>query len=121
MRFVAATNQDLKECIAEKRFRLDLYHRLSQIEVHLPPLRERKEDIPLFVESFNCEICEELKLPYSPFSAAALETFSAYLWPGNVRELRNVIERCLIFCGQGSEVAPDDVLQHASALEIPPK
>lgn len=121
VRFVAATNQDLKECIAEKRFRLDLYHRLSQIEVHLPPLRERKEDIPLFVESFNYEICEELKLPYSPFSAAALETFSAYLWPGNVRELRNVIERCLIFCGQGSEVAPDDVLQHASALEIPPK
>lgn len=115
IRFVAATNQNLDEAVSEKRFRLDLYHRLSQIEIVLPPLRERKEDIPLFVDSFNKELCGELQLPYSPFSSEAIEAFLHLPWFGNVRELRNVVERCLIFCGQGSEVDVHDVMQHAAA------
>lgn len=112
LRFVAATNQDVVDLMAAKQFRQDLYHRIAQVEVILPPLRDRISDIPLFVEEFNREISHELGLPYSEFSSDAIKELQGYDWPGNVRELKNVVERCLIFCGQGSEVTPSDVKQH---------
>lgn len=112
VRFVAATNQDVADLIKQKKFRLDLYHRIAQVEIVLPPLRERASDIPLFVEAFNQEASRNLGLPYSEFPSESVEEFLAYDWPGNVRELKNVVERCLIFCGQGSEVSPEDVRQH---------
>ncbi len=118
VRFIAATNQNLKDRIEEKQFRLDLYHRLSQIEIRLPPLRERTGDIPLFLDAFNREICDELRLPYSPFSESTIEEFERCEWPGNVRELRNIVERCLIFCGQGCEVLPSDVLKQSNSRII---
>ncbi len=112
IRVIAATNQDVAAMLEARTFRNDLYHRLSQVELTLPPLRQRVGDIPLFVEHFNRQVSTDLGIPHSPFSAEALEAFLSYEWPGNVRELRNVVERCLIFCGQGSEVLPEDVRNH---------
>lgn len=114
LRFIAATNQNVAELMSEKRFRPDLYHRIAQVEMILPPLRDRSSDIPLFVEEFNREISHDLGLPHSRFPVDAMQEFQEYSWPGNVRELRNVVERCLIFCGQGSEVTPADVRRHRS-------
>ena len=109
VRIIAATNADIDQLIAEKRFRADLYYRLSQTEIVLPPLRNRLSDIPAFVEYFNERTCAQFGLPYSPFPSESIQAFSEYNWPGNVRELRSIVERCLIFCGQGADVLPEDV------------
>jgi DNA-binding NtrC family response regulator len=90
---VAATNRDLEVAVAEKHFREDLFYRLNVIRVHLPPLRERKEDIPLLARHFLALHCERLRRNLDGFSAAALEELSAYDFPGNVRELNNVVEQ----------------------------
>lgn len=105
VRFVAATNQDLTAMIDTKDFRADLYYRLSSIEIDLPPLRNRIDDIPRLVEHFNRRLSESLYLDYSPFPREIEEAFKLYTWPGNVRELRNAVERCLILAGTGSEVS----------------
>ncbi len=101
VRVIAATNQDLQALIEEKKFRLDLYYRLNVIQIHLPPLRERAEDIPLvcdhFLELFNRRLRGELL----GFSEEALEYLKRYAWPGNVRELENLIERLVILKGEG--------------------
>jgi DNA-binding NtrC family response regulator len=95
-RIVAATNRDLEHEIQQKTFRNDLYFRLKVIPIHVPPLRERKEDIPLivahFVERFNKELGKRVK----PVSRGVLEVLMKYDWPGNVRELKNVIERAML-------------------------
>ncbi|CAM2067232.1 Sigma-54-dependent Fis family transcriptional regulator [Sulfidibacter corallicola] len=96
LRIVAATNQDMEKMIAEKRFREDLYYRLNVIEIHMPALRERPEDIPLlarfFVDFFNRKFKKNIK----GIDQAGLDLVSNYPWPGNVRELRNIIERAMI-------------------------
>lgn len=112
IRVVAATNQDIGAMLEARTFRNDLYHRLAQVELLLPPLRQRGGDLALFVEHFNQQVSTDLGIPCSPFSAEVLEVFGGYDWPGNVRELRNVVERCLIFCGQGAEVLPEDARNH---------
>lgn len=103
VRLVAATNQDLKTAVQEGRFRSDLYHRLSQIPINVPPLRERRDDIvPLalhYVEQQKSGV---------RFSLQALEKLCAYDWPGNVRELRNVIMRASV-CAPGPEITPADL------------
>ncbi len=96
LRFVAATNQDLKEAVAQKRFRKDLFYRLNVVPIHLPPLRERVQDIPIlatfFIDHFNRELSRNIR----GLSPSARNRLQEYDWPGNVRELRNVIERAIL-------------------------
>jgi two-component system response regulator AtoC len=95
-RIVAATNRDLEAAIDEKSFRKDLYYRLKVIPIHVPPLRERKEDVPLLVSHFVDRFNRELGKKVKPVSRDVMEALVAYDWPGNVRELKNVIERAML-------------------------
>ena len=98
VRVVAATNKDLKLEIAENRFREDLYHRLSVILIHVPALKDRKDDIPLLADHFLEEICEDYGCAKKEITADAIKALQAMDWTGNIRELRNVIERLIILC-----------------------
>ncbi len=96
VRLIAASNRELKKEIAAGRFREDLYYRLNVVPIHLPPLRDRRGDIPLLVEHFLGVYAERFKKPASQLSAEARDALLAYSWPGNIRELENVIERCVL-------------------------
>jgi len=99
VRFVAATNRDLEAEIASRRFREDLYYRLSGFVLRVPPLRDRRAEIPAFARAFLEIACAASGRPHVPeLSAEALDLLGAYRWPGNLRELRNVIDRALILC-----------------------
>jgi DNA-binding NtrC family response regulator len=98
VRLVAATNRGLKAQVAQRRFREDLYFRLSVFPITVPPLRERREDIPTLARFFVERFCRELKKKSLPLSPPALEVLETYSWPGNVRELQNCIERAVILC-----------------------
>ncbi|MEZ5197308.1 MAG: sigma-54 dependent transcriptional regulator [Bacteroidales bacterium] len=98
VRVFAATNKNLKEEIKKERFREDLYHRLSVIPIHVPALRERKEDIPLLAEYFMQQTCENSGKPIMPFEEDAITGLQNMPWTGNIRELRNVVERLAILC-----------------------
>jgi transcriptional regulator with GAF, ATPase, and Fis domain len=93
---IAATNRDLRSASSTGRFRSDLYFRLSMIELHIPPLRERREDIPYLTAAFIREFAQRLNRPLKGITAAAERLLQTAMWPGNVRELRNVIERACI-------------------------
>ena len=108
VRVVAATNRPLKEMVAEGTFREDLYYRLEVIPLVLPPLRGRREDIPLLVEHFLLKKCREMNLPLRRLTPEALELLRKYPWPGNVRELENVIERTVVL-GDGVTIGASDV------------
>ncbi len=95
MRLIAATNRDLKKESAERRFREDLYYRLHVLAITLPPLRERKDDIPLLVDNFVSRFNRDLKKSCLGLEHAALKAVISYDWPGNVRELENSIERAM--------------------------
>lgn len=96
VRVIAATNKDLLEEVEAKKFRLDLYHRLSVILIHVPSLNDRRDDIPLLIEHFLKDICEEYKQPVKQIDDAAVKALQEYNWTGNIRELRNVVERLVI-------------------------
>jgi DNA-binding NtrC family response regulator len=96
VRFVVATNVDLRKLVAEGKFREDLYYRLNVITVSLPPLRDRGEDIPLLAEHFLAKFCEENQRPMRRFSPEAMRLMIDHEWPGNVRELENVVERAVV-------------------------
>jgi DNA-binding NtrC family response regulator len=98
VRIVSASLRPLEEEIAAGRFRDDLYFRVNTVTIHLPPLRERREDIPVLAQAFLEEFTHERGKPIEGFADAVLEAFDTYAWPGNVRELRNVIERAVLFC-----------------------
>ena len=100
VRVVAATNKDLMKEVEAKNFRLDLYHRLSVILIHVPSLNERREDIPLLVDSFLNDICEDYGVALKMISDDALKLLKEYTWTGNIRELRNVVERLVILSGK---------------------
>jgi DNA-binding NtrC family response regulator len=108
VRILAATNRDIQKAIRENRFREDLFYRLNVISIHVPPLRERKEDIPLLVEAFIRRYCLEMNKEEVKIAPTELKLLLDYDWPGNVRELENVIERALVI-GQGKEIAADDL------------
>lgn len=112
VRVIAATNQNIERLIAEKKFRSDLYYRLSLVEIRLPQLRRRAADIPPLVDYFNGQLSSVLEVPCTPFPAETVEALQAYSWPGNVRELRNIVERCLIMQGQGANVTLDSLPPH---------
>jgi len=96
VRIIAATNRNLEEYIKEKKFREDLFFRLNVIPIHVPPLRERKEDIPLLIEHFISQYNKKFKKNINGLDESALEFVMSYPWPGNIRELRNTIERAVL-------------------------
>src|SRR5690606_10715039 len=96
VRVIAATNKDLLKEIDSGNFRMDLYHRLSVIIIHVPPLTERKEDIPTLAEHFCEEVCSEYNMPVKKITAEAMEALKELPWTGNIRELRNMVERLII-------------------------
>ena len=106
VRVIAATNKNLQKEIEGGKFREDLFHRLSVIEIHVPALNDRKEDIPLLVEHFAKSISEEQGMALKKFDEKALKALQNYNWTGNIRELRNVVER-LIILGSNPVVADD--------------
>jgi DNA-binding NtrC family response regulator len=95
VRIIAATNQDLETRLTTGEFREDLFYRINVLPIHLPPLRQRREDIPLLVEFFLQKYCKEMELPAKQISVEAMQMLESYDWPGNVRELENLIERAL--------------------------
>ena len=101
VRIVAATNRDLKEEIRKGTFREDLYYRLNVVNIHVPPLRERRDDIPLLAMAFLREFAEENGKKLDGFDPKARQALYAYPWPGNVRELRNSIESSVVMAGSG--------------------
>ena len=107
VRVVAATNQDLPQAIRERRFREDLYYRLNVIPIESPPLRERREDVPLLVHHFLDRANQSRQKPIG-ITSAALERLCAYGWPGNVRELENLVERLVVLRGEG-DINVDDL------------
>lgn len=107
VRIMAATNKNLLEEIKKGRFREDLYYRLNVVEIHIPPLRERIEDIPEIVNFFLEEFKEKYNKPELTVSSNAMSVMTTYSWPGNVRELRNVIERATVL-SRTNVIEPDD-------------
>ncbi len=95
IRIIAATNQDLSKAVAENRFREDLFYRVNVINVHLPPLRERREDVPLLADHFLRRYAQQMGKPVTGISGEAMALLEAYRWPGNIRELENVVERAV--------------------------
>ncbi len=108
VRVVAATNKDLEKAIAEGDFREDLYYRLNVVPVEVPPLRERRDDIPMLIRHFVERTARNDRVRPKPFSDEAIRQLQGLPWPGNVRELRNTVERLLILAS-GDEVGADDV------------
>jgi DNA-binding NtrC family response regulator len=108
VRVIAATNRDLKAEIEKGNFREDLYYRLNVINIHIPPLRERKDDIPLLAAAFLKECGEENGKKFEGFDAKARTALYAYAWPGNVRELRNCIESAVVM-SKGPNITLDDL------------
>ena len=121
VRIIAATNVDLRQMVREGRFREDLFYRLNVITIELPPLRQRKEDIPLLVEHFRKKYAEENDRPVRSIAPEALRPLMAYSWPGNVRELENVIERAVVL-SSGTEISadllPDSMLGRGSSFSM---
>jgi len=124
VRVIAATNKDLVEEVHQGRFRDDLYYRLNVIEIRIPPLRERREDIPLLAEHFVERIAHELGRDITGVAPAALKLLLGYDWPGNVRELENALERAIVTCRNGTLDEPDFAFLHdrsgaAKTWEVP--
>ena len=108
VRLVAATNRDLKKMVAEGKFRDDLFYRLSVVTVGLPPLRERRDDVPLLVATFNRQYSEENNVPVREITQEAINLLMAYDWPGNVRELRNALEQMVVLA-RGDRLTVRDI------------
>ena len=115
VRVIAATNKDLMKEVEEKKFRLDLYHRLSVILIHVPSLNDRKEDIPLLVDRFLDDICGDYGMARKAISDEAIKELQQYNWTGNIRELRNVVERLVILSGKS--ITREDVKNYVSPKE----
>jgi two-component system response regulator PilR (NtrC family) len=114
VRIIAATNCDLRQMVEDGRFREDLYYRLHVINVYLPPLRERKDDIPLLAHHFLEKYTEENNKGGLELTGDALDLLMDYDWPGNVRELENVMERAVVLCA-GARIGPDLIPEHVRA------
>ncbi len=117
VRVLAATNADLEQRVAEGRFREDLFYRLSVFRIHVPPLRERRDEIPHLSTFFLRDACERLHRPDVQFSQATLDLFTRYWWPGNVRQLRNEVQRAVALAAPGGTVEPADLSQDLSTAQ----
>ena len=112
VRVVAATNKNLLQEVENKTFRLDLYHRLGVILIHVPSLNDRREDIPLLVNKFLKDIAEDYGQAAKTIDAKALEALKKHNWTGNIRELRNVVERLIILSGK--TITAEDVVSNVA-------
>ncbi len=122
VRLLAATNQNLADAVRKGKFREDLFYRLSVVPVHIPPLRERKEDIPLLVEHFLRKYNKKAKKTIRTVSPGVLEALADYDWPGNIRELENTIERAVVL-SKGNGIEIEDLMYHgisASSTSLSP-
>ena len=108
VRIIAATHKDLEVAVAEKTFREDLYYRLNVVSINIPPLKERKEDIPALAEHFLSKTAQELGTPKKSLTPKAVKRLMEYGWPGNVRELENCIKRAVVLSGSAA-ILPEDV------------
>ena len=108
VRVLSATNSDLSAACASGQFREDLLFRLNTVEIHLPALRERREDIPALAAHFLARYSARYRRPVKGFDPAALQTMMQYAWPGNVRELEHTVERAVLMC-RGNEIQPADL------------
>ena len=118
VRVIAATNQDLARAVKESRFREDLYHRLNVIRINTPPLRQRREDIPLLLQHYLSEAGQELRAPTKSLDAEAMETLQAFSWPGNVRQLVNATRR-LTVTAPGGVITAKDIPNDLGGSESP--
>jgi DNA-binding NtrC family response regulator len=119
VRLVVATNRNLQKEVEAGRFREDLYYRLNVVPIHLPPLRDRKEDIPMLVSHFIDKFNAKLNRKIEKLSAQALNLVVNYHWPGNIRELENVIERCILFAEEPeikTDTLPDQLVERSSCI-----
>jgi two-component system, NtrC family, nitrogen regulation response regulator NtrX len=116
VRVIAATNKDLLQEVDNKQFRLDLYHRLSVIIIHVPSLNERKDDIPLLVQKFLSDICQDYGIPRKEVDVAAMKLLQQHNWTGNIRELRNVVERLVILSGKS--ISAEDVSMYVIPQKV---
>ncbi len=107
VRIIAATNKNLLEEIKRGKFREDLYYRLNVVEIHIPPLRERMEDVPALVEYFIADFAKKYNKPDLKISSAGMQSLMNFNWPGNVRELRNVVERAVVL-SRSVQIEPED-------------
>ncbi len=121
VRILSATHRDLRKEVAEGRFREDLFFRLNVIEIKIPPLRERKEDILPLVEFFLSKYIALNGLEPKKFNSEALEAIHQYSWPGNVRELENAVERAVILCDESGEIKIDDLPELGNHYSLQPK
>src|SRR5207253_481343 len=119
VRVLAATNTDLEKRVAEGKFREDLYYRLSVIRIHVPPLRERREEIPHLSTYFLREACERLAKPDIHLSSEALDVFSQYWWPGNVRQLKDESQRAVALSAPGGLIEPARLSPHILSTRLP--
>jgi len=127
IRMVTATNKDLRKAVEAGLFREDLYYRLNVVQIHLPPLRERREDIPLLANHFLKKFSQENRFEPKVFAAEAMDFLVGYEWPGNVRQLENVIERCVVLASSDTilvnDLPPeirDEATQFKSAVDLLP-
>ena len=121
VRIIAATNTDLEKAVEEHRFREDLYYRLNVVQIELPPLRERPDDVEMLANRLLASLARNSHREFRGFTEAAVEELRKYSWPGNVRELRNVIERATILCKQdciGVEDLPDNLVTREAAPRL---
>lgn len=116
VRIIAATNREMAEALEKDQFRKDLFYRLSVVELHVPPLRDRKRDIPLLARHFMKMFAAKYQTTPKQFSEECINCFIGYDWPGNVRELRNTIERCVIMC-PGETVTIGYIAPHIAKSE----
>jgi len=117
VRLISSSNRDIQQAIDNCSFRSDLFYRLSGIQIHVPPLRERKEDIPLLARHFVEKFANELRRPVPTIAPEALLLLTNYSWPGNVRELRNTIERAVIL-GQGNVIETEQLPKEVTATAL---
>jgi two-component system, NtrC family, response regulator len=127
LRLIAATNKDLKLTVEQGGFREDLFYRLNVVQIDMPPLRERREDIPLLAMHFLQKYSGENRKQVTGFTTEAMDYLTAYEWPGNVRQLENVVERCVVLCAgetvTGEDLPPDirdEEAQFKSAVDLLP-
>jgi len=118
VRVIAATNRNIVEDVTEGRFREDLYYRLNVVQIQMPPVRERKEDIPLLADYFLNIFKRERGMSHLKISKKAMHAMLQYDWPGNVREMKNAIERAVVM-GNGRDILPEDLPQFASKPSYP--